>query len=326
MRELNNLVRKLTSSETMGSATHICSDKTGTLTKNEMTVMGVMTTGTVHCTDDAAKPIAPAFNSNASGVNIDGTSQNLVDLMFSSIMWNSSAFIEVHTDADKVKEFGKYQTKGNVTEQGIIKFLAQIYDFEACIKRRNELDDGDIAALIPFSSKRKRASIAVYQRNSNTVRVYSKGAPDMLMLNTTNILEADGSTVALDDQTVCPARLPSAGHEVTHRDVLNQTIKFFADQALRTILVCYKDIDIDTFNDLRSSNNNFEKAEDRECLEDDLTAIGIFGIMDPLRDGIKESIELCRKAGIRAIMCTGDNLDTAKAISRNAGILQPGDD
>jgi magnesium-transporting ATPase (P-type) len=91
--------------------------------------------------------------------------------------------------------------------------------------------------------------------------------------------------------TNCPDRLPSAGHEVSHRDVLNQTIKYFADQALRTILVCYKDMDIDTFNDLKSSNNDFEKADDREVLEDDLTAICIFGIMDPLRDGIKESIQ-----------------------------------
>jgi Ca2+ transporting ATPase len=127
--------------------------------------------------------------------------------MFSSIMWNSSAFIEVHTDADKVKEFGKYQTKGNVTEQGIIKFLAQIYDFEACIKRRNELDDGDIAALIPFSSKRKRASIAVYQRNSNTVRVYSKGAPDMLLQNVTHYVTSSGFISNIDYSTTVPKEL-----------------------------------------------------------------------------------------------------------------------
>jgi magnesium-transporting ATPase (P-type) len=194
MNEKNNLVRKLTSSETMGSATHICSDKTGTLTKNEMTVMGVMTSGDVFCTDDAEKGISSAFNGKATGVDVEGSGQSLIDLMFSSIMWNSSAFIVerppgVTPEEKKLfEEKGKWMTKGNVTEQGIIKFLAEIYNFEGCIKRRNELDDGDIAALIPFSSKRKKASIAVFNRNNGTVRVYSKGAPDMLMLSTTNIL------------------------------------------------------------------------------------------------------------------------------------------
>jgi len=148
----------------------------------------------------------------------------------------------------------------------------------------------------------------------------------MLMLNTTTMLLEDGSLANIDDNTVCPDLLPSAGHEVTHRDVLNQTIKYFADQALRTILVCYRDIDIDTFNEHKASNNDFEKADDREVLEEDLTAVCIFGIMDPLRPGIKESIETCKKAGIRVIMCTGDNLDTAKAISRNAGILAEGEE
>jgi Ca2+ transporting ATPase len=63
------------------------------------------------------------------------------------------------------------------------------------------------------------------------------------------------------------------------------------------------------------------KDEDRACLETNLTAVAIWGIQDPLREGIAKSIELCNTAGISVIMCTGDNLDTAKAISRNAGIV-----
>lgn len=167
MRELNNLVRKLTSSETMGSATHICSDKTGTLTMNKMTVMGIMSSGKIFCTDDAKKGISSDFNDKANTVTVEGSGNSLMDLIFSSIMWNSSAFIEVHTEAAKIQEFGKYQTKGNVTEQGIINFLAEIYDYEGAINRRNELDDGDVACLIPFSSKRKKASIAVHDRGNN---------------------------------------------------------------------------------------------------------------------------------------------------------------
>lgn len=75
------------------------------------------------------------------------------------------------------------------------------------------------------------------------------------------------------------------------------------------------------YEQLKYENNNFEKEEDREVLEQDLIAVGIFGLQDPLRPDIEESIKVCQGAGIKVIMCTGDNLDTAKAISINAGII-----
>jgi magnesium-transporting ATPase (P-type) len=78
---------------------------------------------------------------------------------------------------------------------------------------------------------------------------------------------------------------------------------------------------LDDYEQLKASNNDFEKEADRECLETDLEAIGIFGLQDPLRDTIVDSIAKCRKAGITTIMCTGDNIDTATAISLNAGII-----
>jgi len=81
---------------------------------------------------------------------------------------------------------------------------------------------------------------------------------------------------------------------------------------------------LDEFNSIKDDNNGFEKEADREILEQDLTAVGIFGLQDPLRPGIIESIEKVSAAGIRTIMCTGDNIDTAIAISKNAGILPEG--
>jgi len=77
----------------------------------------------------------------------------------------------------------------------------------------------------------------------------------------------------------------------------------------------------ETFNQLKEANNDFEKEADRECLECDLEAIGIFGLQDPLRDTIIDSIARLKVAGITTIMCTGDNIDTATAISLNAGIV-----
>lgn len=75
------------------------------------------------------------------------------------------------------------------------------------------------------------------------------------------------------------------------------------------------------FDHMKSQHNDFAKEEDRLILEQDLTAVGIFGLQDPLRDSVYDSIKTCNTAGINVIMCTGDNLDTAKAISLNAGIV-----
>lgn len=77
----------------------------------------------------------------------------------------------------------------------------------------------------------------------------------------------------------------------------------------------------DDYNRIKEANNDFEKEADREVLEYDLEAIGIFGLQDPLRETIIDSIEKVKTAGITTIMCTGDNIDTATAISLNAGIL-----
>jgi len=94
-----------------------------------------------------------------------------------------------------------------------------------------------------------------------------------------------------------------------------------AEKAYRTIMVAYKDMSMRDYTALKKANKNFAKEEDKIVLEEGLTALGIFGIMDPLRPDVVDAIKKCQRAGIRVIMCTGDNLDTAKAISKDAGIV-----
>jgi len=107
----------------------------------------------------------------------------------------------------------------------------------------------------------------------------------------------------------------------TYMGLLERTVKKFADQAFRTILVAYRDMSMEEFEELKGANNDFAEDEDRLVLEENLTALAIFGLQDPLRPTITSSIDICRKAGISVIMCTGDNIDTAIAISKNAGIV-----
>lgn len=106
-------------------------------------------------------------------------------------------------------------------------------------------------------------------------------------------------------------------------EILKEVVKEqFARQAFRTLLIAYHDISLSEFNRLKVNNNDFASEDDREKLEKlGLTAIGIYGLQDPLRPEIKDSVKKCHGAGITIRMVTGDNLDTAKAIAIEAGIL-----
>ena len=99
-----------------------------------------------------------------------------------------------------------------------------------------------------------------------------------------------------------------------------------AKKAFRTILCTYRDMSMEEFENLKAENNDFKKPEDRGCLEQNLIAIGMFGLQDPLRKGIRKSINICLTSEIKVLMCTGDNIDTAIAISKNAGIIKDGDE
>ena len=98
----------------------------------------------------------------------------------------------------------------------------------------------------------------------------------------------------------------------------------FAAQAYRTILLCYREMSRDEYDTLAEENNNFENEEDRYILQENLVALGMFGIEDPLREGIPKAIKICNDAGITVVMCTGDNMKTARAIAIKAGILEEG--
>ena len=112
-------------------------------------------------------------------------------------------------------------------------------------------------------------------------RVYTKGAPDMLFDFTTNVFNSDGSISSFDDTTEIPEALLAKGETSatgTYRELYERTVNRFARQAYRTILMTYRDMSMDEFNQVKADNNNFESEGDREILEKDLTAYAIFGL------------------------------------------------
>lgn len=133
----------------------------------------------------------------------------------------------------------------------------------------------------------------------------------MVIKSCDKMIGANGEVVELDDdkKDYC----------------IGTVVKSYAAKCLRTLLISYVDIDVNEFNQMKAEANNFKTTEDMEILENELTMVGIFGLKDPLRPGIKEAVEKCNRAGINVRMVTGDNIDTARAISVEAGILTEAD-
>lgn len=235
MQKLNNLVRKIASSETMGGATHICSDKTGTLTENSMTVMAVSAVEKVEesgntQTDEFVSQTINSFKSVQFG------GMNIWDILIEGVLWNSSAWIEKNEQRQSEND-PEYITKGNVTEQGITKLFMRAMRAQWCVDKKHELKDDMILCNIPFTSKRKMGSIVVKRETSdkdNEVRVYTKGAPDMLLPKCGYSISKEGKLVLIDSRGPVPTPLLTKGEaagmvEDSYRGFFDRTVKKFAD-------------------------------------------------------------------------------------------------
>ena len=242
-----------------------------------------------------------AMNAFTCGTIFEASSSSLKEMHSSAdiqqcVLGNCNARLE--------KEKGEVVVLGNPTEVAIINFLIKngVNAYED-VKKKN----GNILQSIPFSSARKRQStIMIHPKNSDMVRVISQGAPDFVLKQTTRTLDKNGNVVDYDDERA----------KETH-DAINT----FAKLALRTLLIGYNDMTRSEYDSLMAANNNFKTESDRKVLEENICMIAIFGIKDPIRKSVPQSVAICNRAGITVRMVTGDNLETAKAIAREAGIL-----
>ncbi|KAI9294032.1 PMCA-type calcium-translocating P-type ATPase [Neoconidiobolus thromboides FSU 785] len=272
----NNLVRVLAACETMGNATVICSDKTGTLTQNKMTVV-------------------QAVVSEKSLEGCQGLSEfkqklpeQVLITLNEAIACNSSAF-------EGKDEDGNFTFIGSKTEVALLTFLKGMgEDYNQIRKHRKQ------ARVYPFASKVKSMTTIVETPDSNSeYRVYSKGASEIILGACTHYLDGDGETKPLSKEA---------------KENFKLTIHGFAVEALRTISLAFREV----------SQSDLDSFSEEEAPLEKLVMIGIVGIEDPLRDGVKDSVTKCRDAGVYVKMITGDNLETAKAIATKAGIYSKG--
>ena len=256
MVKKNAIIRKLPAVETLGSVSIICSDKTGTLTQNKMTVT------TVYTNDSYIKESEFNLNENESKL--------LVDCM---VLCNDATYSE------------KNQT-GDPTEIALLESSFKLN----ILKEKLEKDFKRIDE-IPFDSDRKLMT-TVNLVDNNKARVFTKGALDSI-LSICNKISVNG-------------KLLDFSKEYKAKVLENSNI--MSDKALRVLAFAYKDI----------SKENIVL----DSLEKDLVFIGMVGMIDPPRLEVKDSIKLCKSAGITPVMITGDHKNTAFAIANELGIAE----
>lgn len=253
MAKKNSIIRKLPAVETLGSSSVICSDKTGTLTQNKMTVTEVR-----NCFGRA--------NSNERKFIFElGT------------MCTDTTEERINGKLGFVGEATEVAISNAAMEEGVSKSF--LYDE---MKRIND---------IPFDSKRKM--MTTIHKYGNGYRIITKGAPDVLLKRCSNCYSG-GQIVPI----------------FSKKEDINEQNNQMAEKALRVIAVAYKDV---------------EKLPEMQDVEKDLIFCGLIGMIDPPREGVKEAVRTCRRAGIKTVMITGDHLQTAKAIAKELGILKRGD-
>ena len=327
MSKENLLVRVLGSCETMGNASVVCTDKTGTLTQNVMTVVAgaigvhgkfvrdlkenedrqnVDDEGEIHDKSDI-REAGPSQDKRKHKddfaidiKSIDTILTPQLQILFNeAICINSTAFEDTNPDI----------FLGNKTESALLKFAKELGwgDY------KRTRDNATVVQMIPFSSERKAMAVVI-KLPDGKFRIYIKGASEILSKVCTRHVvvhrSASRDTKDIETRVIGPLE----------KDNISRTIIFYANQALRTIALCYRDVDY-----WPPVENADEKDEvPYNYLVHDLTLIGIAGIEDPLRLGVRDAIAQCKKAGVAVKMCTGDNVITARSIAKQCGIYTPG--
>lgn len=283
MARNNGLIKSLNSVETLGATTFIASDKTGTLTKNEMTVTNFFANG--HTFEVSGQGYEP----HGEVTLVDGVEEAaellpLYERFITSALLNNEAAIQQSPDD------GAYYPLGNPTDVSLVVLGAKIGQNHAALISQ-PAPDYNIIRVLPFDSTRKMMSMVV--QKDDDFYVYTKGAPDVLFQK--------ASAALIKDQLVDFAEAAT---------IFDEKLNEFADQALRTIAVAERQVPEDLAR-------NGSVAE----LETEFTILGLAGIIDPPRPEVKASIKKLHRAGVAVVMITGDHAATANAIALRLGII-----
>ena len=281
MVQRHALIRRLPAVETLGSTTVICSDKTGTLTKNEMTVTALYQGGEIFTVTGEGYAPAGEIRSN-SELMTPALKPGLMTLLRASVLCNG---------AELRQESLIWHIVGDPTEGALLVVAAKVGLTKNHLEQENTW-----LGEVPFDSERKK--MTVVRRTPSGPVAFVKGAPDVLVRDCQAWLTRGGDIQPLTDAI---------------RQEITATNQRLASQALRVLGVAMRPLD------------RIPDVYDAKSLEHDLVFLGLVGMKDPIRPEAKAAVEACRAAGIRTVMITGDHKDTAVAIAKELGIMEPGE-
>lgn len=291
----NNLVRVLRACETMGNATVICSDKTGTLTQNKMTVVA----GTLSINHSFKSPTEDDIDTSAKSTAefFKECSAPMRDLITKSVALNSTTF-------EEEREGGK-QFVGSKTEVALLQMAQDHLGMDLAAERWS----AEIIQLIPFDSARKCMGV-VYRCPGAGYRLLVKGASEIMV---------DACETQITDIDITKDKLRTERISETERQAILETIDRYAKRSLRTIGLVYKDFTSWPPKEAKRLEDD-NTAADFDDVFRGMTWIGVVGIQDPLRPEVPQAIRKCHSAGVQVKMVTGDNIATATAIASSCGI------
>ncbi|XP_058202234.1 putative calcium-transporting ATPase 13, plasma membrane-type [Rhododendron vialii] len=269
----NAMVRKLSACETMGSATTICTDKTGTLTLNQMKVT--------------------KFWLGQDFVNENGSSSlaaSVVELLHQGVGLNTTCSVY------KSISGSEFEFTGSPTEKAILSWAV----LELNLDMEGLKQSCETVHVEAFNSTKKRSGILMRKKGENTMSVHWKGAAEMVLAMCSNYYDVSGNIKVLDD---------------FERKKFDQIIQGMAASSLRCIAFAHKQVP-------EQENEEGKIHIEENCL----TLLGLVGLKDPCRPGVKKAVEECQYAGVNVKMITGDNIFTARAIATECGILKPNQD
>jgi Ca2+-transporting ATPase len=296
MAAANAIVRKLPAVETLGAATVICSDKTGTLTRNEMTVRAIATADTL--VEVGGSGYIPEGEFTVAGAAL-GNSSKVYEGVKQTLRGAALA-----NDAELVHRDGRWRVHGDPTE-GALVVAARKFGLG-----ESELAPFQRIAEIPFTSERKRhTTVHLDPDKAGAVCVYVKGAPEVLLPKCRSYWDG-GEAVPLSDERRA---------DISHRN------DALAGQALRTLAIASRAMATTSLGiepaDATRRAANIELPDE---IEDDLMLLGLVGMIDPPRIEAKDAVAIAKRAHIRSVMITGDHPATAEAIARELDIFDPG--
>ena len=304
----NAIVKKLHSVETLGSASVICSDKTGTLTRNEMTVERVVTpSGEVQLTGTGYAPegrmVVDSQTMEHAQIREIIESEAVATLAVGALA-NDGELREVAASAGNTENV-TWEAVGDPTEVSLIVAARKV-------KANRKYANYERVGEIPFTSERKRMSIVARDNtDAGRLTVFSKGAPDVLLGYCSRI--AVGGAV----------RPLTEGD----RQQILATVEQLSSDAYRTLGQAYRPLGTASLAQvpgvmLNSAGHVADIAEQSDVLENDLIWVGMVGIIDPPRTEVRDSVAEAHRAGIRTVMITGDHPLTAARIASDLGIIE----